>query len=294
MEKFIMTTASMIILIPILLFLPFGLNRKGKLLIGILSYIIASLGVLSSFVYSYEITIVLLLSLIIVITFIFSRMPRLFFDSVNKKSKKDLRIIKSVQVKTDLDIVSKVFIKEELENELEEQNVIVDVEPVFEEIIQMNEEPVFEEVVIELDNSSDEVGSLETDHFEEIQTSDNLSDKNFEDITDVEWEEDVSFLTNRSDEQSLSEVQEVSDEIKVENYMSEIEQLIASEDVDEELVTSELDRSIDDIVINEDIEIEIIDDLIPDLQDSEEDDLTDLWEEIAVETETNNNKGINF
>ncbi|MDF2945861.1 MAG: hypothetical protein K0S51_540 [Bacillales bacterium] len=315
MEKFIMTIVSMIILIPILLFLPFGLNRKGKLILGIFSYIIACLGVLSSLIYTFEITIVLLLSLIIVSTFLFSRMPRVFFGNPTNKSKRDLRFIKSVQVKSDLDTVSKVFIKEE-EKVIEEEIVNLDEKPTSDEMVIENEKPNFDELVIadeelffeEIANVvEEELIDDSISPFEVIEPSidgdleasvpnDILTNNSLEEVVDEDWEEDVSFLINRSDEQSLKDIQDISDEFKVPNYMSEIEQLISGEVPD---ISIEDQEHLEQDITDEDFEIDVIENLKRDsheMEDQEEDNdkSADLWEEIVVDPETKDNKGVSF
>jgi hypothetical protein len=274
MAEFIISAIALLIVIPALYILPFNLTNKGKYIIGLFSYLIASLGIFSTFIYTYETTILLLFLLTIIIAYFLSFLPAIFNNSVI--SKKFIHTTIDEQVKENIYKVSKTL------TDIKEKNTFVDKNEIPENIINQNNENKIEFT----DEIPSIVEDITLDSVTEVYQQIDIVQNDESDDDD----DDISFLINRSDIETIEDIEVKIDSIKPITYMSEIELLLEGDDYFEFDLTSSNDHDQDNLETQKTEEDKKIDLVI------EEESIVpiDLWEEITIDYDEKNNKNINL
>lgn len=244
MEEFIVSAISLIILVPIIYFLPIGLTKKGKGILIAVAFIIANLGLLAKNSFPlWQAALILLLMVMLTVYILDKRLGNLLFSGVHTDEKSDREMsdllladdeqsanLKEVSV-PDRNLVGDVPLSIQVpEEELRE---IINKEISFEK----NDPLLIEEEPLEIDVllfDKDEKEMIE----EVIETNENFVTQEMEDEVVVskdefDLDEEISFLSDREQvlENHSVENQESSLEQINGGYMSEIEKLLLEEEL---------------------------------------------------------------
>lgn len=238
MEELIGSVVSLIILVPIIYFLPLGLSKKGKGLVILIAFLFANLGMLAKSIFHIWQTALILLLLTILTVYILDKRlnKQMFLNSALEKE--DEFLLEDLEAKSSVDNRISTESQPELGTMPASGIVHVIEEPT---IVPSEESIEIEELPFELNLVKED---LETDELEVSIPTD----------LDMELEDETSFLNNREElleETSLPPVKQ--DDIVVNGYMSDIEKLLESEDLEEDSNFEELLGNDDNV--NTDIEI---------------------------------------
>lgn len=286
MEELIVSLVSLIILVPIVYFLPLGLTKKGKIIIISVAFIFANVGLLAkNNIPILQTGLILLLLTILTVYLLEKRLKGIFVESSVDE--------KTVDFPVDLEeAMDEAAVSVESETALPYDEIIVN--PQIEEVSSSSpqEEESFdmEELIEGLNKSTEE--NIDDERHDELQV-DIIPLTNHE----IELDSETEFLTTRSDDLADEEiVPAVGEEIFAENYMSEIEQLLNSTDeVDSEsekdLILDEkeiVEENVEGRVHFEDFELDDENILEENLLFEELDDLVDMdeievLEDLAIE-----------
>lgn len=209
MEEVVMAVISLIILVPIIYFLPLGLSNKGKGSIILVAFAFANLGLLAKNTFPLLHTGLIILFLAIITVYIlekrFSKL--LFIESVSEEKLSDLS--------------SNVSDEPIINNQTDEINS---------ERIELRH---FDEVELRLDNQSFEPEIQAIAMIEgnkkiklEVDSSSSSRDK-MEELVD-----EVSFLLEREEIEEVTTSSLQGEDVQLENYISSIEELIEEVDAD--------------------------------------------------------------
>ncbi|MED3549167.1 hypothetical protein [Cytobacillus praedii] len=230
MENLLLATLSLVILVPIIYFLPLGLSSKGKILVTFVSFFLAIIGLLAQLSFPlWQTSLVLLVLVFLSSIVIDSRLRKIIYPLSEKKN-----VHSHDEITQDL-----IESEKGLDNEvpaLQNVNAVSSSKPLnldkitafpFELKIDDDREEVF----------VDEFTPKAEMEFLEKQLSfekDNISEEiNLLENSGEEIEEDISFLHNREAllEESLNgDHYHYQKKEEVLGYMSEIERMIAETD----------------------------------------------------------------
>ncbi|MBY0123968.1 hypothetical protein [Bacillus sp. S/N-304-OC-R1] len=250
MITFLFAIASVIILTPIMMFLPFGFSKKLRLGISGSAFLLANVGLLAVIQFSLYQTILILVLLIGLISLL---LEKRIGNSKQSEIVPKEKVFKMVPLE-----------KEILHTDQEKLKVTIEVDSPVPSLV--------DEVAatVELVQAEQDVpAKIENFHVQEkereakVQTVEQkiIEHEIIEDSLDID--EDVSFLTNRAI--SLEEVEQTNPMIEqMENnpenaYMSEIEKLIESNDILED--SYEVIDKIEDSLLQ--VEMEELEEIIP-------------------------------
>lgn len=292
MENLLLAIVSLVILVPIIYFLPLGLSTKGKILVTFVSFFLAIVGLFAQLSFSlWQTSLVLLLLVFLSSIVIDSRLKKIIYPPLSKE--KDF-FLKDEIIQDDVN-------NEEFGSELVDSNTkqVSNSKPLnldkivaSHSLIKIDEER--EEVIIDefkrvLEIESSEIGTLKNQF---SFAEDNLLEevKLTEDIVE-DFEEDISFLFNRDElfEENLIGYHVQAKEEDV-GYMSEIERMIEETDtigpsdnidlnlldyqLEEAAATKEIDN--DEILV---LRLEKIDS-IEETEDLIEEDEQVIWDDV--------------
>lgn len=234
MENLLLAIVSLVILVPIIYFLPLGLSTKGKILVTSVSFFLAVVGLFAQLSFPlWQTSLVLLLLVFLSSIVIDSRLKKIIYPPLSKE--KDF-FLKEEIIQDDVN-------NEEFGSELVDSNTkqVSNSKPLnLDKIVashslikidEEREEVIIDEYKRELEIESSEIGTLKN-QFSFVE--DNLLEevKLTEDI-DEDFEEDISFLFNRDElleENSKGYTHHIQAKEEDVGYMSEIERMIEETD----------------------------------------------------------------
>ena len=230
MENLLLATLSLVILVPIIYFLPLGLSSKGKILVTFVSFFLAIIGLLAQLSFPlWQTSLVLLVLVLLSSIVIDSRLRKIIYPLSEKKN-----VHSHDEITQDL-----IESEKGLDNEvpaLQNVNAVSSSKPLnLDKIIaspsEMKIDDDREEVFVDEFTPKAEMEFLEKQlSFEK----DNISEEiNLLENSGEETEEDISFLHNREVllEESLNDDHyHYQKKEEVLGYMSEIERMIAETD----------------------------------------------------------------
>ncbi|MDF1506888.1 hypothetical protein PZE06_01695 [Robertmurraya sp. DFI.2.37] len=195
MGELVVSVISLIILVPIIYFLPLGLTNKGKGLLIIIAFIFANVGILAKGNFPiWQTALILLLLTVLTVYILDKRFHHLLFLKKNEKLSEPL-------------LYNEEFVTYEEENkEAEEMSL--------EQFEQHNLSFVQEEELVS------EERLLEIEQMEDLGEETNVGDRIEKDDEEIV---DPPFLTGKNDEMSG---------IEKSTYMTEIEMLLESEELE--------------------------------------------------------------
>lgn len=246
MEELIVSVVSLIVLVPIIYFLPLGLTNKGKGLIILVAFLFANLGILAQNTFHlWQTGLILLLLTILTVYIMDKRMSKIIFSNVTEEKE-------SIEF-SPADIEAKVVTTEIIDNSVTDEKTVASKEIDFEEEVTILEDvstPLIEEEPFEIE----ELSFAPTKHeLEEVNEEESIVNALQEEpIVDNEVDDETAFLLDREHVLEEVAVTKLDDEDYSEGYMSEIERLLES---DEE------DFKIEDILDNEPIQTDILEDV---------------------------------
>ncbi|TCJ02440.1 hypothetical protein [Cytobacillus praedii] len=230
MENLLLATLSLVILVPIIYFLPLGLSSKGKIVVTFVSFFLAIIGLLAQLSFPlWQTSLVLLVLVFLSSIVIDSRLRKIIYPLSEKKN-----VHSHDEITQDL-----IESEKGLDNEvpaLQNANVVSSSKPLnLDKIIaspsDMKIDDDREEVFVDEFTPKAEMEFLEKQlSFEKDNRSEEI---NLLENSGEEIEEDISFLHNREAllEESLNDdhyhYQKKEDVL---GYMSEIERMIAESD----------------------------------------------------------------
>lgn len=241
----IIALVSLIILVPIIYFLPLGLKVSGKLILIFISFCIANIGLLAKNTFPLWQSGLLVLVLVLLVAYILDkRLGRAIYLTDQNGIDEDANI-NEFETKKEESILAKQVIDENLIEENRNTDVThSESEQKEEEIVQLEDE-YLEEIFFE-----DEKKGTENETSEEIadiitEVTPPLDDVEIiEDLDMEEMDEDLSSLLDQSTLEDLREVDGDSEvEDKESQFLSEIEMLL------------EENEDIADVSLEEDLEI---------------------------------------
>ncbi|KOP83611.1 hypothetical protein AMS60_14605 [Bacillus sp. FJAT-21945] len=305
MENLLLAVISLVILVPIIYFLPLGLSSKGKILVIIISFFLANLGLLAQLSFPlWQTSLVLLVLVFLSSIVIDSRLRKIIYPLSMKK------IFHSHDEMT-LDLIEREV---DLENELPAlQNAIEvssrktsNLDKIIASPSEMRTDDYREDVLIDEITPEVKIESLKKEVFQKQLSfeKDNLPEevKLIEDSGE-DFEEDISFLFNREElfKESFNGYTHQT-QVKEEDlgYMSEIERMIAETDssgqtenielnllnyqLEEVAATKEINNETSNITSldNDEIQVLKLEKIEPRLEtaDSIEDDEPVIWEDV--------------
>lgn len=263
MEQLIASVVSLIVLVPIVYFLPLGLTNKGKGLVVAIAFFYANLGFLANTNLAlWQTALIILLLTIVTVYILDKRFNRLIFSSSSSKDKDvELTLEKEDEASSNIQTADSTRVPVAPITVETFEHIEVE-EPLLEKVKEEDEIPV-------LQGMEEVAATMEMVAQEEIHETSLIEQ---EENPSLEADEEIIFLSNR--EELLEELQEDepssnTDELEATGYMSEIEQLLESELLDEDLQTIEeiqqveevhspLELLEDDIIPMEDEEIPIL------------------------------------
>ncbi|USK53925.1 hypothetical protein LIS82_20300 [Cytobacillus solani] len=305
MENLLLAVISLVILVPIIYFLPLGLSSKGKILVIIISFFLANLGLLAQLSFPlWQTSLILLLLVFLSSIVIDSRLRKIIYPLSMKK------IFHSHDEMT-LDLIEREV---DLENELPAlQNAIEvssrktsNLDKIIASPSEMRTDDYREDVLIDEITPEVKIESLKKEVFQKQLSfeKDNLPEevKLIEDSGE-DFEEDISFLFNREElfKESFNGYTHQT-QVKEEDlgYMSDIERMIAETDssgqtenielslldyqLEEVAATKEINNETSNITSldNDEIQVLKLEKIEPRLEtaDSIEDDEPVIWEDV--------------
>ncbi|PAE21724.1 hypothetical protein CHH80_04690 [Bacillus sp. 7504-2] len=195
MGELVVSVISLIILVPIIYFLPLGLTNKGKGLLIIIAFIFANVGILAKGNFPiWQTALILLLLTVLTVYILDKRFHHLLFLKKNEKHSEPL-------------LYNEEFITYEEENKESEQ-------PFLEQFEQHSLSFVQEE------EQASEERLLEIEQIEDLGEETNEADMIEKDVEEIV---EPPFLTEKNDEISR---------IEKSTYMTEIEMLLESEELE--------------------------------------------------------------
>lgn len=228
MEELIVSIVSLIVLIPIIYFLPIGLTKKGKALVILAAFIFANLGILAkNSIPLWQTGLLIVLLTFLTVFIIDRRFNKYMFSSGLGENKEipEMALESLVEQDSFVDITeveAKEGISLEKLNGVERKPKSIESEIV----------PLVQEEESEIEELSFDLNEPEQQE-EIVEAAPQIEEEDFE--------LDVTFLEDRD---SLVEDLEVSydnEESLSEGYMSEIEQLLENEEMEEETSSHEED-----------------------------------------------------
>ncbi|KQL20687.1 hypothetical protein [Cytobacillus solani] len=305
MENLLLAVISLVILVPIIYFLPLGLSSKGKILVIIISFFLANLGLLAQLSFPlWQTSLILLLLVFLSSIVIDSRLRKIIYPLSMKK------IFHSHDEMT-LDLIEREV---DLENELPALQNAIEVSSrktsnlvkIIASLSEMRTDDYREDVLIDEITPEVKIESLKKEVFQKQLSfeKDNLPEevKLIEDSGE-DFEEDISFLFNREElfKESFNGYTHQT-QVKEEDlgYMSEIERMIAETDssgqtenielnllnyqLEEVAATKEINNETSNITSldNDEIQVLKLEKIEPRLEtaDSIEDDEPVIWEDV--------------
>lgn len=263
--QLLVSTLSLIIVVPILYFLPIKLSNKEKGLLLILSFFYANIGLLARDMYPlWQIAVILFLLIVLTAYLLNKRLyPQIY---KGKKKLSDTVIIKNVN------------------------HVVVNEQALGETVIETKEEKEIPSDVLDVEINNfvlhEETSKLKEDVEKEMVR--HLESENFNDeeglIEETIFDEEISFLNER--EQMLKngltvdfEDQEQTLGIVTEGYMSDIEQMLLNDDfIPHQNETN--DDEIDVIHYTLDSDMPLDDDM--DIEPVQLEEFTEVLQEVAA------------
>lgn len=240
MEELLASVVSLMILIPIIYFLPIGFTNKGKGLLVLLAFIFANIGILAKSNFPlWQSALLLLLLITLTVYIVDKRFDQLLYSSIHNHEKKNIEVQRFQ------------------ETVMDERVKISDDSALKEEQVHTNEKLTDKdnEDSAMLERNQDQIDQTETTLEKEIIVEGNSASEEIEDISFLSDRENVLDEGMSNDQISFHQ-EEISDQDSI-GYMSEIEQLL-QEDEFEDLKDENSFSQITDIEVNDvsDFEIE--------------------------------------
>ncbi|WP_449620010.1 hypothetical protein [Robertmurraya sp. Marseille-Q9965] len=248
MEELVLSIISLIILIPIIFFLPLGLSNKGKGILIIIALVFANVGLMTKSNFPiWQTGLILLLLCIIAVYVLDKRFKNFLFANSKDDTQFEQHLEDETKGKAEAIINEDIFannddkgdIEEYSHNELNDVNIISPIstkeQSEIEELHISRNEPELEEKV--------ETHPQENEELSEIDSFQN------EESLEHEPDEEIAFLTGREveihEEDLLSEEEVNKQEL---NYMSEIELMLENEHLED--YQENTDNEIDENQVN--------------------------------------------
>lgn len=239
MEELIVSVLSLIVLVPILYFLPIGLTNKGKGLVIIVAFMFANLGILAKSSFTLWQTGLIILLLTTVTVYLLDKKFNKFIFSTGMDEEKYVELpsenVDELEFVTENSGLVSNVTTEEITNASLAMNVEENQDVVVTNTTPSMMEDSFE--IEELSFSLDKPEQNKNEGPEEIITETNPPST--EDMNEIELDEEISFLESRDISVEDTEVSSEEEETFSEGYMSEIEQLLAGDLMEDELVSEE-------------------------------------------------------
>lgn len=214
MKSFIVSIASLIILVPLLLFLPLGMTFKGKLLLIFFALLMANIGVFSLAVLPFWQVLIVLLLLVVLFTILLKseKMEQFLFvqddrktkksrgkkdesDYIGEKSEKGISLTKKDEGK-EIEAGPTFAVREEKAESIDEQVGMEETAPPLEDIsddLKLDQvEPIAEE-------KEEAMPLIHPEEKEEEAAKEGPEE---------EWDEEVSFLLQREEEEVSLQLEE--------------------------------------------------------------------------------------
>ncbi|TKC15628.1 hypothetical protein [Robertmurraya kyonggiensis] len=232
MEELVLSIISLIILIPIIYFLPLGLSNKGKGILIIIALVFANAGLLANSNFPiWQTGLILLVLCILAVYVLDKRFKNFLFANSNDDTQFEPSLEEETKGKSEAVISEQIFANNDAKGDigeysLNETNEGNDISP-----ISTDEQPEIEELPISRHEPELEgiAGTLlqETEELSEIDTFQNEGD------VDHESDEETAFLTSRETAMDEEELLSEKDNVQELNYMSEIELLLENDHLED-------------------------------------------------------------
>lgn len=216
MEELIVSVVSLLILVPIIYFLPLGLTNKGKGIVIIIAFIFANLAILAKNSFSLWQTGLIILLLTFLTVYILDKKFSKFLFSSKKSHDKEAD-----------------FFDENIEIEEDTQNLDEDIAPNNNIDTNLGVEAITLEKFEHEHSSIEEIPAepetiLNVEMKEEDTTESMVND-------DLVAEDEIAFLMNREELLEEVELEPISEAeaAQLDEYLSDIEQLLEEEDLEE-------------------------------------------------------------
>ncbi|MDZ5470801.1 hypothetical protein SM124_03450 (plasmid) [Bacillus sp. 31A1R] len=220
MEEFLISIAALVILVPIVYFLPLGLSKKGKITLIVTALFLANLGLLTRNQYPLWQVVLILLLLLSLITYVIDRrFGKQVYKVLVDKEITNFEEFNNVKTKVE---PKQLEINNNLEHSLNEINL-----EEFESIIDKNEQK-------SNFNSAENFVDLEGINIDEIQVTDSVEPKVPKQdvvLNIAELEDSIEFFNDKEStiQEPISTIDinhDESAENEVSGYMSDIEKLL--------------------------------------------------------------------
>lgn len=252
MEEFIISLASLLILVPIVYFLPLGLSNQGKVILVVIAFLLANVGLFAQSNFPLWQTGLILLLLITLSAYILDkRLGKLFYSKLQTEEKNPF------DVEDSLDNTTSLIIDNEQEN-VYQYNESVNKEALIDSTDENMIEIVDKTTNLEQLITTSDISEIEVD---DVELEDIIHSDQLEITTDEmsSLEEDISFLNDR--EQLI----EINDNMVIDEQHSSSSEVVLSELSDIERLLEE-DKDLESIVFEDDtneekLELEEIEEL---------------------------------
>lgn len=280
MEELIVSIISLIILVPIIYFLPLGLSHKGKGLLILIAFVFANLGLMvKSSLPVWQAGGIILLLIVLTVYILDRKFSKLLYangKTVEEDVKEDVQI-ENAPVESE-----KKLLTEDTPVNLDEDDLPVASDIAL--VAELEEEKISMEIHTPSETDEDQLFKDENNPTEEVFQVDELIEDTIEETVDIDSlpQEESGFLSKREEIAEDSDgtvVQE--EELPAEGYMSEIEQLIEDAEVEEEHTeVSKTEETIEESLAEEISEVESVEfELVEDILIPETDDEPSVVEE---------------
>lgn len=239
MEELIVSVLSLIVLVPILYFLPIGLTNKGKGLVIIVAFMFANLGILAKSSFSLWQTGLIIFLLTIVTVYLLDKKFNKFIFSTGMDEEKYVELPSENVDELEFVTENSGLVSNVSAEEITNASLAMNVEEI-QNVVVANTTPSMIEDGFEIEEltfSLDKPEQNKNEGPEEILTETNSSST--DEMSEIELDEEISFLESRDISVDDIEVSSKEEETFSEGYMSEIEQLLAGDLMEDELVSEE-------------------------------------------------------
>lgn len=239
MEELIVSVLSLIVLVPILYFLPIGLSNKGKGLVIIVAFMFANLGILAKSSFSLWQTGLIIFLLTIVTVYLLDKKFNKFIFSTGMDEEKYVELPSENVDELEFVTENSGLVSNVSAEEITSASLAMNVEEI-QDVVVANTTPSMIEDGFEIEEltfSLDKPEQNKNEGPEEILTETNSSST--DEMSEIELDEEISFLESRDISVDDIEVLSKEEETYSEGYMSEIEQLLAGDLMEDELVSEE-------------------------------------------------------
>lgn len=256
MEELIVSIISLIILVPIIYFLPLGLTHKGKGLLILIAFVFANLGLMvKSSLPAWQAGGIILLLIVLTVYILDRKFSKLLYangKAVEEDEEEEIRVENAL-----VELEEKLLVEDNPVGH-EEDSLPDTRDSVL--VTEREEEKILVEIHSPSESEEDLLSLDESSPFDEEVQIDELVKDIIETAEDVDLEE-IEFSWESAEITEDTDGTKQEEELPVDSYMSEIEQLIDDVDVEEEYSeVSQSEENVEESIMEEvdDVESDVL------------------------------------